>query len=243
MDVEEMKQKCYAACCNLAPCGERIQSLTMRRTAPERCPSAIAEKALRDFAASAHPTCVRMQEILSTMQIFKSDISTFLPTSRVQSGFDLSGFTRVESLSRDALRRVTQLCKNQEIVPPCRYMCENNQHYLSFQGSQLVAYISLSVYNLNKTPGSVCVNVEIAVSVDKTHRMSSAMKTIGKNLRHRKNKCVLFTQPANTQVAKDFWKGRLTQTKRASMMNGLISVYNEKHKIYEDASDMATFFE
>ena len=35
----------------------------------------------------------------------------------------------------------------------------------------------------------------------------------------------------------------LTQTKRASMMNGLISVYNKKHKIYEDASDMASFFE
>ena len=69
------------------------------------------------------------------------------------------------------------------------------------------------------------------------------MKTIGKNLRHRKNKCVLFTQSANTQVAKNFWKGRLTQTKRASMMNGLISVYNGKHKIYEDATDMATFFE
>ena len=73
--------------------------------------------------------------------------------------------------------------------------------------------------------------------------MSSAVKTIGNKLRHRKNKCVLFTQPVNTQVANNFWKGRLTQTKRASMMNGLISVYNKKHKIYEDASDMATFFE
>ena len=79
--------------------------------------------------------------------------------------------------------------------------------------------------------------------IDKTHRMSSAMKTIAKNLRRRKNKCVLFAQPADTQVAKDFWKGRLTQTKRASMVNGLISVFNDKHKIYEDASDMATFFE
>jgi hypothetical protein len=75
----------------------------------------------------------------------------------------------------------------------------------------------LSVYNLNKTPGSVCVNIETAVSIDKTHRlhrMSSAVKTIAKNLRHRKNKCVLFTQPANTQAAKNFWKGRLTQTTR-----------------------------
>ena len=115
--------------------------------------------------------------------------------------------------------------------------------YVSHQGTQLVAYISLSVYNMNNVPGSVCVNIETAVSIDKTHRMSSAMKTIAKNLRHRKNKCVIFTQPANTQVAKDFWKGRLTQSKRASMINGVISVFNPKHKIYEDASDMATFFD
>lgn len=49
------------------------------------------------------------------------------------------------------------------------------------------------------------------------------------------------------RVAKNFWKGCLTQTKRASMMKRLLSVYNDKHKIYEDASDklsdMATFFE
>ena len=238
-----MKQKCYAACCDLAPCCDRMQSLTMRRTAPERCPLALTDKALQDFDASAHPTCVRMQDILDTMKTYKSDISTFLPTSRVQSGFELSGFTRVADLNRDAVRRVTKLCKDQDIAPPCKYMRENNQHYLSYQGAKLVAYISLSVYNMNKTPGSVCVNIETAVSIDKTHRMSTAMKTISKNLRHRKNKCVLFTQPAATQVATNFWKGRLTQTKRASMMNGLISVYNGKHKIYEDATDMATFFE
>jgi hypothetical protein len=101
-------------------------------------------------------------------------------------------------------------------------------------GAKLVAYICLSVYNMNKTPGSVCVNIETAVSIDKTHRMSTAMKTISKNLRRRKNKCVLFTQPAATHVA---------PTKRASMMNGLISVYNDNHKIYEDTTDMATFFE
>ena len=184
-----------------------------------------------------------MQNILGTMKTYKSDIYTFMPTSRVESGFALSGFTRFNSLNRDTVRCVTNLCKGQEIAPPCKYMRENNQHYLSFWGTQLVAYISLSVYNLNNTPGSVCVNIEIAVSIDKTHRMSSAVKTIGNKLRHRKNKCVLFTQPVNTQVANNFWKGRLTQTKRASMMNGLISVYNKKHKIYEDASDMATFFE
>jgi hypothetical protein len=55
---------------------------------------------------------------------------------------------------------------------------------------------------------------------------------------------VLFTQPAATQGGNAFWKGCLTQTRGASMlMNGLVSVFNSKHKVYEDASDMATLFE
>ena len=39
------------------------------------------------------------------------------------------------------------------------------------------------------------------------------------------------------------WRMGPTQTKRASMINGLLSVSNDKHKIYEVASGMATFFE
>ena len=206
-------------------------ALTMGRSAPKRCPLATTEKALLEFKESAHPDCTRMQGIMATMNTCKGDIATYLPTSRIRAGFDLSDFSRIENMTGTTLRGVNKLCKEQLIEAPCKYMRDNNQHYVSYQGTQLVAYISLSVYNMNNVPGSVCVNIETAVSIDKTHRMSTAMKTIGKNLRHRKNKCVLFAQPADTEVAKKFWKGRLTQSKRASMINGVISVFNPKHKI------------
>ena len=43
------------------------------------------------------------------------------------------------------------------------------------------------------------------------------------------------------EIAFKFWKGKLTQTKRASAMNGLIANFDQNHKIYADTTDMAIF--
>ena len=56
-------------------------------------------------------------------------------------------------------------------------------------------------------------------------------------------KCVLFTQVADTKIALKFWKGKLTQTKRASAMNGLLANFDQNHEIYADTTDMAIFFD
>ena len=104
-----------------------------------------------------------------------------------------------------------------------------------------MSYLCLSSYNLNNMPGSIRVNIELAASLDKNHSMSRTISSISKTLRRRKNKCVLFTQVADTKIAFKFWKGKLTQTKRASAMNGLIANFDQNHKIYADTTDMAIF--
>lgn len=48
--------------------------------------------------------------------------------------------------------------------------------------------------NLNKTPGSVAISVDIAASTDKHHSMSIAIDSLKKIMRKRRNKCVLFAQ-------------------------------------------------
>ena len=50
-------------------------------------------------------------------------------------------------------------------------------------------------------------------------------------------------QVANTDVARLFWKGKLTETKRASLMTALFSEHDDRYTIYEDTNDMALFFE
>lgn len=208
----------------------------------------IAKQALQDFDAlknkyhgSDDELNARMQNIMQQMTHYRKDLASYMPTYIVKAGLLLPNFKQSLALTNTERKHIKKLCQSQKIVPSFDSMYK--QHYLSYTGTKLVAYIALSMYNMNNTPGSLCVEIDTAVSIDTTHRMSNAINAIKKNLRRRKHKCVLFTQPANTQVARKFWQGRLAQSSRASMMNGLIALFDSTHKIYVDASDMASFFE
>jgi len=56
-------------------------------------------------------------------------------------------------------------------------------------------------------------------------------------------KCVLFAQVSKTDSARHFLQGKLTKTKRASVMTALFSEFDDRYQIYEDTDDMALFFE
>ena len=73
--------------------------------------------------------------------------------------------------------------------------------------------------------------------------MTTAIDSLKKQLRKRRNKCVLFAQVAKTPSARKFWAGKLTKTSRASIMPAFIHMFDERYIIYEDAEDMAMFFE
>lgn len=73
--------------------------------------------------------------------------------------------------------------------------------------------------------------------------MTIAIDSIKKVLRKRRNMCVMFAQVADTDSARTFWYGKLTKTKRASVMTMLLNSFDNKYQIYEDTEDMAFFFE
>ena len=116
-------------------------------------------------------------------------------------------------------------------------------HYGKYNHGRLVSLISLCVLNMNIAPGSTCICIDMAASIDPEHSMSDAINSLVKVLRKRRNKCVLFAQVANTDVARTFWQGKLTKTKRASVMTALISQFDSRYIIYEDATDMALFLD
>ena len=97
--------------------------------------------------------------------------------------------------------------------------------------------------NLNKMPGSVAISIDLAASTDRRHSMSTALTSIKKMMRKRRNPCVLFTQCAQTESARAFWAGKLTSTKRASVLTALFHEFDNRYQIYEDAEDMAIFFD
>ena len=97
---------------------------------------------------------------------------------------------------------------------------------------------------LNNMPGSIAVSVDIAASTDKKHSITLALDSIKKVLRKRRNPCALFAQVAQMDVARTFfWSGKLTNSRRASVLTSLFSSFDERYLIYEDTDDMAIFDE
>lgn len=48
---------------------------------------------------------------------------------------------------------------------------------------------------------------------------------------------MIFAQVAQTESARAFWQGKLTKTKRASVISALLSEFDDRYQIYEDADD------
>ena len=176
------------------------------------------------------------------MEAYSATLFTLTPTSRIITPIAVEGVVPLQIDAR-TIKKITTLCLKTKIKPPSKFMRDKCHHYGLFVSGSLISYLCLSSYNLNKMPGSACVNIELAASLDKNHSMSRAISSISKTLRRRKNKCVLFTQVADTKIALKFWKGKLTQTKRASAMNGLLANFDQNHDIYADTTDMAIFFD
>ena len=78
---------------------------------------------------------------------------------------------------------------------------------------------------------------------DTAHSMSIAFDSAKKTLRHRRNSCVLFTQAAQIDTAKEFWRGKLTSTKRASVVPILFRGFDANYRIWGDTTDMALFLD
>ena len=199
-------------------------------------------ESILSFAKHKYAKEKRFKDIKLCMEAFSATLFTLTPTSRITAPFAVEGFVPLQ-IDAGTIKKITTLCHKTKLKPPSKFTRDKCQHYGLFVSGSLMSYLCLSVYNLNKTPGSICVNVELAASVDKNHSMSRAISSISKILRRRKNKCVLFTQVADTKLALKFWKGKLTQTKRASAINGLLANYDQNHEIYADTTEMAIFFD
>ena len=141
------------------------------------------------------------------------------------------------------MKKVKLLCKKKSIIAPSGFIRKSSFHYGKYIDKKLVSVISLSAMNLNNTPGSLAISIDIAASSDPGHSMTKAIDSLKKTMRKRRNMCVLFAQVANTDMARMFWEGKLTKSKRASVLPALFSEFDNGYKIYEDTTDMALFYE
>ena len=186
---------------------------------------------------------IRLTTITSNITNFQGDSQMLMPTSWVKTPPVLEGMQSLDLTNLKTSARVSKLCKQKRLKPPSAFIKTNSFHYGKYDNNKLVSVISLSAMNLNKMPGSVAISIDLAASTDTRHSMSTALTSIKKMMRKRRNPCVLFTQCAQTESARAFWAGKLTSTKRASVMTALFHEFDNRYQIYEDADDMAIFFD
>ena len=166
-----------------------------------------------------------------------------MPTSWVKNPMSIEGMQLLDISNRKTMSKVTALCKRQQITPPSGFSKSNSFHYGKYNGKKLVSFLSVCSVNLNRMPGSIAVIIDIAASVDKAHSMTIAVNSMKKILRKRRNPCLIYAQVAQTKTARDFWKGKLTCTKRASVLPALLQAFDPRYMIYGDVDDMAIFYE
>ena len=154
------------------------------------------------------------------------------------------GMVAISLADKKTMRKAKALCKARSLRPPSGFVKSHSYHYGKYaKDNTLITILSLSVMNLNNMPGSIAVSIDIAASTDKNHSMTVAINSLQKMMRKRRNMCALFAQVAQTEVARTFWRGKLTHTKRASVLTALFSEFDHRYKIYQDTEDMALFFE
>ena len=131
------------------------------------------------FEQTMQSTNQRVQSIKECMSMYVSELQTLDPTSVVESGLSIDGFVRLEETTPALYKKVRALCVAKEIKPPTKSTWNTYQNYvhLSDKG-EVLSYLCLRIYNMNRTPGSICVSVEIAVSIDDKHAMSKAIDSV-----------------------------------------------------------------
>ena len=203
----------------------------------------VANATIESFKLTSADGSDRMNTIISNCSQFQGTSETVMPTSWIKTAPTVHGMQRLDMKNARVSREVSSLCKERSIQPPSATVKKHSFHYGKYANRRLVSVLSLCIMNLNRTPGSIAISIDIAAAIDEEHSMSTALNSIKKMMRRRRNTCVLFTQCAQTDPARAFWAGKLTSTKRASVMTALFHDFDSRYHIYADADDMAIFFD
>lgn len=200
-----------------------------------------AADAINEFKDACAEGDERLDRMKENIDSFRFNSEPLMPTFWIKKPPKVKGMTLIDLKKRATMREVKKLCKDVELLPPKGFIKSHSHHYGKYDSGKLVTVLSLCAVNLNNIPGSMAISVDIAASCDTHHSMSIAIQSL-KTMLGKRGNSVLFAQVAQTDSARNFWAGKLTNTKRASVMTALFSEFDRRYPIYEECDDMADFF-
>ena len=146
-------------------------------------PKSSALEALTAFKAACPAENVRFDNMCISIEHFLHSSQTLMPTSWVKTAPKVKGMVRINLNNGTTMREVTMLCKKMALLPPKKFVKHHSFHYGKYKQKKLVSIISLSVMNLNNTPGSIAISIDIAASTDMNHSMTIAINSLKKMMR------------------------------------------------------------
>lgn len=229
-------------------CNNWLQNDKPKTSAKRDNASALAS--IREFTSvisktSCYPKLFqhRLSRMAANAVPYRHTSQSLQPSGWSNTPLVVYGMVRIDLECEKTMIDVVALCKAAKLAPPHGFIRANAFHYGRYVDGQLVTMLSLSVMKLNNAPGAIAVSIDLAASIDPHHSMSIAIDAVKKIMRTRRSQCVLFAQVLNRKKARVFWQGKLTATKRASVMTVLFSQFDDRYLIYEDTSDMALFYD
>lgn len=225
--------------------GGSVERTAERNRSAQKAPRPeTAKMSMHSFIERCSPTCERSNSMASNIKHFIDDSQLLMPTRWLKTRPFIKGMVAMDLTHKKTMKEVRALCDSVHLISPMKFVKTNSFHYGKRDtNGKLVSFLSICVAMLNRTPGSIAISVDLAASVDKNHSMTDAINSLKKLLRKHRHTCVLFAQVADTEAAKTFWKGKLTFSKRASVMTTLFHEFDPRYTVYSNVHDMALFFE
>jgi hypothetical protein len=193
------------------------------------------------------PVCIaRYAKMVTNVKHFMHTSQALVPTSWLKKALPVKGMVLLDpanALVREQFRVLASAAQVQIASPFTRFAKSVSKFYGKYEADRLVSAIVLTVAKLNNVPGSLAVCVDYAVSIDKHHAMSQAVKSIKEHLHKGKTPCAVFAQVAvNSESAFSFWSGALSQTRRASVLVSFFHIFDRGFYISPDVADFAEFY-
>ena len=191
-------------------------------------------------------TCnARFTKMIVHVNHFVNSSQAIMPTAWQKKPVPVKGMLLLDPKDprvREQFRVLANKAQDKIDLPFGRFAKKVSMYYGKYEGEQLTSALVLTVARMNNVPGSRAVSIDYAVSIDQHHSMSQAVRSIKEYLQKGKTPCVVFAQVVNSETAFSFWKGALTQTRRASVLVAFFHIFDRGYHIYPDVSDFAEFY-
>jgi hypothetical protein len=140
-------------------------------------------------------------------------------------------------LDASTLDDINSLLAKRNLGPMTDFQIRNSVIYGVFAQQQLDT-VMVTTTGMLGSALKVCVQVDWIASTGKYNHASLMVEKLKAKIAKRQQKSVVVTQCSSRGSARRFWNGRLTHSTWANVYVGLMHIYANEMRIYEDAECM-----